>query len=99
MTGRSSRTRLGGKRGAWQFERRQHALDLAARGLEPRRQDERLAEMRGVLGPREPRTKRCDLEEHAAGFLEIDRLEPEAIDHLGCMPAGPFHLGADDEFF
>src|SRR3954470_19834619 len=99
MTGRSSRTRLGGKRGAGQFERRQHALDLAARGLEPRRQDERLAEMRGILVDGEPRTKRRDLEEHAAGFLEVDRLEPEAIDYLGRMPAGAFHLRADEQFF
>src|SRR5579859_249091 len=37
--------------------------------------------MRGVLVDRETRTHGRDLEEHAARLAEVDRLEPEAVDH------------------
>src|SRR5882672_8263036 len=63
------------------LERRQHLFDAWTRGLEPGRQHQRFAKMRGVLVDREPRAVGSELEEHPARLLEVDRLEPEAIDH------------------
>ena len=63
------------------LERRQHLLDLVAQMLERGRQDERLAEVLGVLVDREARPERRDLEQHAARLAEVDRPEPEAVDH------------------
>ena len=55
--------------------------------LEPRRQDERLAQMGRIFVRREARTVGGDLEQHAAGLLEVHRLEPEAIDDAGRLAA------------
>ena len=41
----------------------------------------------GVLVGGEARAHRRDLEQHAAGLAEVDRLEPEAVDHRGGMRA------------
>ena len=60
--------------------------------LERGRQDQRLAEVRRVLVDREAGPERGDLEEHAARLAEVDRAEPEPVDHrLGCMPAQRHH--------
>src|SRR4029450_11559820 len=75
-------------------ERREDRFDLFARWLEPRRQHERLAEMRRILVNRESRTFGRDLEQHAARFLEIYRFEPETIDHVGRAAAPRFDLRA-----
>ena len=48
--------------------------------LERRRQDQRLAEMVGLLVDREAGAHRGELEEHAARLAEVDRAEPEAVD-------------------
>src|SRR5829696_3703551 len=64
-----------------QRQDRQHRLDPAARRLEEWRQYERLAEMCRILIDREPRPVGGELEQHSTRFLEIHRLEPEAIDH------------------
>src|SRR5262245_33700306 len=69
-------------------ERRQLTLNLGAMRFEPRRQDQQLAEMRGILVRGEARTVGRDLEQDAARLLEVHRLEPEAIDHLGRVAAG-----------
>src|SRR3989442_9929274 len=70
-------------------------LNLRAVRLEPRRQDERFAEMRRILVGGEARTFGRNLEQHAAWLLEVHRLEPEAIDLLGGVTAGGDHLFAD----
>ena len=69
-------------------QRRQGALDLGARRLEPGRQHQRFAEVRRVLVDGESGAFGGDLEQHAARFLEVDRLEPEAIDDVGGAAAG-----------
>src|SRR5215471_699535 len=51
--------------------------------------------MRRVLVDREARALGRDLEQHAARFLEVDRLEPEAIDHVGRAAARALDLRAD----
>src|SRR5215471_20035556 len=51
--------------------------------------------MRRVLVDREARALGRDLEEHAAGLLEVHRLEPEAIDHVGRAAARGLDLRAD----
>src|SRR5215212_5697987 len=48
--------------------------------LQPGREDQPLAQMREVLVNREARRVGSGLEEHAAGLLEVDRVEPEAVD-------------------
>src|SRR4249919_3532335 len=53
--------------------------------------------MRGVLVCREARAVRGELEQHAAGFAEVHRLEPEPIDYFGRVAAGAFHLRAHRE--
>src|SRR3954447_7516063 len=60
---------------------RQRLLDLRAVRLEPWRQDQQLAEVRRILVDGEPGSVGGELEENAAGFAEVHRLEPEAIDH------------------
>ena len=77
---------------AGRVNRRQHAFDLPALAFEPRRQHQRLAQVRRILVGREPRTVGRDLEQHAAWFLEVHRLEPEAIDDAGRVSAGALHL-------
>src|SRR6218665_3045722 len=76
------------RRGARIIDRRQRRLDLLAQRLEPRREDELLAEMGGVLVGVEARSERGDLEEDARRLAEVDRLEPEAVDDLGRAGAG-----------
>src|SRR5512140_3264631 len=58
-------------------QRRQNRCDLRSRGLVPRGQHQRLAEMCRILVNREARPLGGDLEEHAARLAEVDRLEPE----------------------
>src|SRR6266571_3379230 len=60
----------------------QHALDVAAEVLQERGQDEALAQVSPVLVDRETGTVGRQLEKHAAGLEEVDRLEPEAVDDL-----------------
>src|SRR5262245_39199669 len=74
---------------------RQMILDLRAVGLEPRRQDQRFAEMSRVLVGREPGSVGRELEQHAARLLEVHRLEPEPIDDLGRVAAGGDDLFAN----
>ena len=53
--------------------------------------------MSAIFVNRETRTISGELEEHAARFLEVDRLEPEAIDD-GCrLTSAALHLSADRE--
>src|SRR5580765_6036803 len=66
----------------------QDLFDAWTRRLEPRRQHERFAEMRGIFVDRETRPIGRELEQHAARLLEVDRLEPEAIDHRRRMMPG-----------
>ena len=72
-------------------ERRQHRLDPVAQVLESGRQDERLAEVLGVLVDREPGPERRDLEEDAARLAEVDGAEPEAVDDPARMGSGGAH--------
>ena len=51
--------------------------------------------MRRILVDGEAGALRGDLEQHAAGFLEVHRLEPEAIDDVGRAAAGGFDLAAN----
>ena len=64
----------------------------AARGFEPGRQHERLAEVIGGFVHGEAGTVGGQLEQHAARLLEVHRLEPEAIDHRRRPRAGGGHL-------
>src|SRR3712207_1582137 len=68
-------------------QRRHDLLDLRALTLEPRRQDQRLAEMCRIFIDREARSIRGQFEQNTARFLEVDRLEPEAVDHRRRMRA------------
>src|SRR5436190_4913003 len=63
-----------------ELERWEHFFDARPRRLEPRRQHQRLAEMRRIFVNREAGTVGGQLEQHATRLLEVDRLEPEAID-------------------
>src|ERR1700730_6097694 len=56
--------------------------------LERGRQNQRLAEVRGILVRGEARLCRCELEQHAARLAEVDGLEPETVDQLGRPGAG-----------
>jgi hypothetical protein len=78
----------------WQRQWWQDLFDLRAHRFEERRQHELLAEMRGILVDAKARAFSCDLEQHAAGFLEVDRLEPEPIDHRRRPRAELFDLRA-----
>src|SRR5262245_18671903 len=51
--------------------------------------------MRRILVGGEAGTVGRELEQHAARLLEVHRLEPEAIDHLGRVTAGADDLFAD----
>jgi hypothetical protein len=66
----------------------QHRLDARPVGLQPGRQDQALAEGGGVLVDGEAGALGGELEQHAAGLHEVDRAEPEAVDHLGRSAAG-----------
>ncbi len=68
-------------------KRRQHRLDLEPEVLERRRQDQALAEVLDVLVRREAGSERRDLEQDAARLAEVDRAEPEAVDHRRRPPA------------
>src|ERR1044072_4371185 len=63
------------------FQSWQHAFNLRPVRLQPRREDERFAEMRGLFINSEPRALGREFKKNAARFLEINRLEPETIDH------------------
>src|ERR1700682_5291216 len=56
--------------------------------LERGRQNERLAEVRGILVRGEAGPCRCELEQHAARLAEVDGTEPETVDQLGWPGAG-----------
>ena len=62
-------------------QRRQRPFNRGALRFEPRRQDERLSEVRRLLVHREAGAIGGEFEQHAAGLPEVHRLEPEAIDH------------------
>src|SRR4051794_3521274 len=67
------------------------ALDFLAVRLEPRRQNQRFAEMRGIFINCETWTVRRKFKENTARFLEVNRLEPEAIDHRSRSRASLFN--------
>ncbi len=56
--------------------------------LEGRREDERLAQVLGILVHGKTRTEGRDLEEDAARLAEVDRAEPEAVDDWSRSEAG-----------
>src|SRR3954470_20440435 len=60
---------------------RQRLFDPRPGGLQPGRHDERLAKMRRIFVGRKAWSVGGQLEEHAAGFAEVHRLEPEPVDH------------------
>src|SRR5882762_7480062 len=66
-----------GVRGRAERQRRQRLLDRRALRVEPRRQHERLAQVRRVLVDGEARSVGGELEQHATRLPEVDRLEPE----------------------
>src|ERR1043166_2800703 len=66
--------------GVMHLQGRKYFLDARPRRLQPWRQHKGFAEMRRILVDREARSIGRELEQHTAGFLEVDRLEPEAID-------------------
>src|SRR5947199_386077 len=53
--------------------------------------------MRRILVDGEPGAVGRELEEHAAGFAEVHRLEPEAIDHRSRVEPGRFDVAAQIE--
>ena len=73
--------------GRRQMQGRERRRDLRAMAFEPRRQDERLAQVRRILVDGKAGTVGRELEQHPAGFGEVHRLEPESIDHRGRTPA------------
>ncbi len=72
--------------------------------FQPWRQDEAFAKPRRIFVDREARAVGCELEQHSAGLLEVDRLEPETIDDrrrmrscaLDTRPDGLLMLGVID---
>ena len=73
-------------------------FDRIAIRLEPRRQNQRFAERSSVFVDGETGTIGGELEEHAAGFAEVNRLEPKAIDHRGRLRAGTEKIVAHGKF-
>src|SRR5689334_11247241 len=59
--------------------------------LEGGREDQPLAEMLRILVELEAGTERCDLEQHADRLAEVDRAEPETVDHGRRPSAGGAH--------
>src|SRR3954464_11672625 len=53
--------------------------------------------MAWIFVDREAGAARGDLEQHAAGLLEVHRLEPEPIDHVGGVSARALDLRAHGE--
>src|SRR6185295_14898248 len=76
---------------------RQHRLDLLPLRLEPRGQDQPLAEMRRILVHREPGPLGGDLEEHPTRLFEVDRAEPESVDDRRGLGASRQHPLPDAE--
>ena len=84
--------RLGASRSAHSrraAQHRQRRFDLRAVRLEPGREHERLAQMVERLVGGEARPFGRELEQHAARLEEVDRLEPEPVDHLGRPAVAP----------
>ena len=69
-------------------QRRQAALDLRRVRLEPRRQDDDRAELLERDVDREAGRVVGDLEQHAAGLAEVDRVEVVAVDDAAVRDAG-----------
>src|SRR4051812_27770801 len=78
----------------WRLEcqRRKCFGDRAAMCFEPGGQHEALTEMLSVFIHREAGSVGRKLEQHATGFLEVDRLEPEPVDGWCRMRARCFDL-------
>src|SRR3954464_11805673 len=70
------------------LELRQHALDLLAMRFEEGGQLQVSSELGNRLVDRKARNVGCDLEQHAAGFTEVDRAEVVTVLLLGRMEAG-----------
>jgi len=64
-------------------------------GFQPGRENQPFSQMRGVFINRETGAVGRQLKQYPTGFFEIDRLEPEAIDHRRRAGARAFHARAD----
>ena len=64
----------------WHDQLWKYRLNLGATYFEPGGEDEVFAEVLGVFVDAEAGAVGGEFEENAAGFSEVDRLEPEAVD-------------------